>query len=77
MQVKLEVKYEEYLILINIYLMSSSAKRVQNIVPFRTSAVFCKNCGMMLKMESNKGTADCRFCNHVTNIAGIFLHLSY
>lgn len=45
--------------------------QVQNIVPFQTSAVFCHNCGMMLRLESHSATAECRFCKQVTNIADL------
>ena len=46
--------------------------KVQNLVPFETSALFCSNCGMLLKLESNSSTSQCKFCNHITNVSGIF-----
>ena len=44
---------------------------VQNLVPFRTSAVFCFNCGMMLRLDSHSSQAECRFCKEITKISGM------
>lgn len=45
--------------------------KVQNLVTFSTSAVFCQTCGMMLRLESHSSTAECRFCKEVTNISSL------
>ena len=44
---------------------------MQSLLPFRTSAVFCGHCGMLLPLTSHAPTAECRFCKHVTNIADL------
>ena len=43
--------------------------QIQNIVPFKTGALFCQNCGMMLKLTQNCGsTVTCKFCQHKSDI---------
>lgn len=37
-------------------------------MPFKTSAVFCKVCGMMLRIESANAKNECRFCHNVTDM---------
>ena len=49
---------------------SKGVAGIQNLVPFKTSALFCSNCGMMLKLESSSDTCVCRFCSNVTSIKG-------
>jgi DNA-directed RNA polymerase I subunit RPA12 len=52
--------------------MASSAHKIQStVVPFRTSAVFCSNCGMMLTLESHSSSAECRFCKQITSVAAL------
>jgi uncharacterized CHY-type Zn-finger protein len=48
-----------------------SSSQVQSLLPFRTSAVFCGHCGMLLPLTSHAPTAECRFCKHVTSIADL------
>jgi DNA-directed RNA polymerase subunit M/transcription elongation factor TFIIS len=50
--------------------MSSSIQQ-PNLIPFRTSAVFCSACGMLLPLTSTQTHAECRFCKHVTAIADL------
>ena len=47
-----------------------SSARVQNIVPFASSALFCENCGMMLALDTNMGPViTCKFCKHNSEIS--------
>ena len=39
-----------------------------NVVPFQTTALFCKQCGMLLKLESANPRVQCKFCHATTNI---------
>ncbi len=41
---------------------------LQYVVPFKTSAVFCKVCGMMLRLESACSKNECRFCHNLTDM---------
>ena len=41
---------------------------LQTITRCKTSAVFCKVCGMMLRLESASSKNECRFCHTVTDI---------
>ena len=38
------------------------------VVPFQTSAIFCVNCGMLLRLESSSSKIQCKFCKQVTDI---------
>jgi DNA-directed RNA polymerase subunit M/transcription elongation factor TFIIS len=37
-------------------------------VPVKTTAVFCKDCGMMVQLESSSSKIVCKFCHKVTDI---------
>jgi LSD1 subclass zinc finger protein len=41
---------------------------MQVVQPIKTQAVFCKVCGMMLRLESASSKNECRFCHTVTDI---------
>ena len=45
-----------------------STTLMQVVQPIKTQAVFCKVCGMMLRLESASSKNECRFCHTVTDI---------
>ena len=44
--------------------------KVSVLLPFQTSANFCNACGMLLRLESARGTVECKFCHSVTDLRG-------
>ena len=47
--------------------MSAQVKQV--IRPLATTALFCKDCGMMLHLDSHSPKSECKFCHKVTDIS--------
>ena len=41
------------------------------LVPFATSANFCSQCGMLLRLESTRSLVECRFCHQKVKIEDI------
>lgn len=48
--------------------MSNKKGQAKTLVPFKTSALFCRNCGMLLVVESSSSNITCKFCNNHTDL---------